>query len=81
MLTLVDAMSIPVHGMSLLVPTEVLHGVHVQGRLDNNPYNSWTRISEARQYVPPPPYTATELEQLRSRTYRSGAFQTIGMLA
>ena len=29
-------------------------------------YDSWGRISEAQQYVPPPPYTATELEQLRS---------------
>ena len=33
---------------------------------DDTPYDSWTRISEAQQYVPPPPYTATELEQLRS---------------
>ena len=30
------------------------------------PYDSWDRISEAQQYVPPPPYTATELMQLRS---------------
>ena len=33
---------------------------------DDTPYDSWARISEAQQYVPPPPYTATELEQLRS---------------
>ena len=43
-----------------------------QGRLvtdlpaDDTSYDSWGRISEAQQYVPPPPYTATELEQLRS---------------
>ena len=71
--TPVDAMPVPVHTMPLSVPTEVLHGVHVQGRLvtdlaaDDNPYDSWARISEAQQYVPPPPYTATELEQLRSK--------------
>ena len=65
-----DAMPVPFHTMPLPVRTEVLHGVHVQGRLvmdlaaDNNPYDSWARISEAQQYVPPPPYTATE--QLRS---------------
>ena len=34
---------------------------------DDTPYDSWDRISEAQQYVPPPPYTATELEQLRSK--------------
>ena len=33
---------------------------------DDTPYDSWGRISEAQQYVPPPPYTATELMQLRS---------------
>ena len=33
---------------------------------DDTPYNSWVRISEARQYVPPPSYIATELKQLRS---------------
>ena len=32
---------------------------------DDAPYDSWGRISEAQKYVPPPPYTATELEQLR----------------
>ena len=68
-----DAMPIPIHTMPLPVPAELLHGVHVQSRLvtdlaaDDNPYDSWTRISEAQQYVPPPPYTATELEQLRSK--------------
>ena len=67
-----NAMVVPVHTMPLPVPTEVLHGVHIQGRLvtdlatDDTPYDSWARISEAQQYVPPPPYTATELEQLRS---------------
>ena len=34
---------------------------------DDTPYDSWARISEAQQYVPPPPYTVTELEQLRSK--------------
>ena len=33
---------------------------------DDTPYDSWGRISEAQQYVPPPPYTVTELMQLRS---------------
>jgi hypothetical protein len=42
-----------------------------QGRLvhdlpkGDTPYDSWGRISEAQQYVPPPPYTAIELMQLR----------------
>ena len=41
-----DAMPVPVQTMPLPVPTEVLHGVHVQGRLvtdlaaDDNPYDS-----------------------------------------
>ena len=34
---------------------------------DDTPYDLWARISEAQQYVPPPPYTAIELEQLRSK--------------
>jgi hypothetical protein len=69
--TLVDAMSIPVHAMPLPIPTEVLHVMSAQGRLvidlleDDTPYDSWARISEAQQYVPPPPYTAIELMQLR----------------
>ena len=60
-----NAMLVPVHTMLLPVRTEVLHGVHVQGRLvtdlaaDDNPYDSWARISEAQQYVPPSPYTTT----------------------
>ena len=29
-------------------------------------YDLWARISEAQQYVPPPPYTTIELMQLRS---------------
>ena len=33
---------------------------------DDTPYDSWGRISKAQQYVPPPPYIAIELEQLRS---------------
>jgi hypothetical protein len=33
---------------------------------DDTPYDSWGRISKAQQNVPPPPYTMTELEQLRS---------------
>ena len=73
MATTADAMLVLVHTMPLPVPTEVLQGVHAQGRLvtnlagDDTPYDSWARISEAQQYVPPPPpYTATELEQLRS---------------
>ena len=70
--TPVDAMLVPIHGMPLLVPTEILHAMPAQGRLvtdlpaDDTPYDSWGRISEAQQYVPPSPYTATELEQLRS---------------
>ena len=70
--TSVDAMPVPVHGMPLPVPTEVLHAMPPQGRLvtdlpaDDTPYDSWGRIREAQQYVPPPPYTAIELEQLRS---------------
>ena len=31
--TSVDAMSVPVHIMPLPVPTKVLHGIQVQGRL------------------------------------------------
>ena len=34
---------------------------------DDTPYDSWVGISETQQYVPSPPYTATELEQLRSK--------------
>ena len=70
--TPVDAMPVPVHGMPLPVPTEVLHAIQAQDRLvtdllvDDTPYDSWGRISEAQQYVPPPSYTMTELEQLRS---------------
>ena len=51
--TLVDAMPVPVHGMPLLVPTEVLNAMPAQGRLvidlseDDTPYDSWGRISEA----------------------------------
>ena len=70
--TLVDAMLVPVHAMPLPVPTEVLHAMPAQGRLvtdlpeDDTPYDSWGRISEAQQYVPPPSYIAIELMQLRS---------------
>ena len=82
-----DDMPVPVHTMPLPVPTEVLQGVHAQGRLvtdlaaDDTPYDLWARISEVQQYVPPPPYAATELEQLRSRTYLSGVFRNIWMSA
>ena len=70
--TPVDAMPVPVHAMPLPVPTKVLHAMPPQGRLvtdlleDDTPYDSWARISEAQQYVPPPPYTAIEFMQLRS---------------
>ena len=59
MATPADAMPVPVHTMPLSVPIEVLQGVHAQGRLvidlaaDDTPYDSWARISEAQQYVPP----------------------------
>ena len=85
--TPVDVMPVPIHGMPLPVPIEVLHAIQAQGRLvkdlpaDNTPYDSWGRIIEAQQYVPPPPYTATELEQLRSMNVPFRAFRTIGMLA
>jgi len=54
MATTADAMPVPVHTMPLPVPTEVLQGVHAQGRLvtdlaaDDIPYDSWARISEAQ---------------------------------
>ena len=70
--TPVHAMPIPVHAMPLPVPTEVLLAMPTQGRLvidlpeGGTPYDSWGRISEAQQYVPPPTYTAIELMQLRS---------------
>ena len=82
-----DVMPVPVHTMPLPVPTVVLYGVQAQGRLvidlaaDDTPYDSWGRIREAQQYVPPPPYTAIELEQLRSMNVLSGAFRSIGMSA
>ena len=63
-----DVMLVPVHTVPLPVPTEVLHGVQAQNRLvtdlaaDDTLYDSWARISEVQQYIPPPPYTATELE-------------------
>ena len=70
--TPVDAMLVPIHAMPLPVPTEVLHAMPAQDRLvidlpeDDIPYDSRARLSKALWYVPPPPYTATELEQLRS---------------
>ena len=70
--TPVDAMPVPVHAMPLAVPTEVLHTMPAHGRLvidlpeDDTPYDSWGRISEAKQYIPPPPHIAIELMQLRS---------------
>ena len=70
--TSVHAIPVPVRTMQLPVPTEVLHAMSTQGRLvtylleDGTPYDSWGRISEAQQYVPPPRYTVTELMQPRS---------------
>ena len=67
-----SCLPVMVHAMPLPVLTEVLHAMSAQGRLvtdlpeGGTPYDSWGRISETQQYVPPPPYTATELEQLRS---------------
>ena len=52
--TPVDAMSVPIHGMPIPVPTEVLHAMPAQGRLvtdfpaDDTPYDSWGRIREAQ---------------------------------
>ena len=52
--TPVDDMLVPVHAMPLLVPTEVLYAMLAQGRLvtdlvvDDTPYDSWARISEAQ---------------------------------
>jgi hypothetical protein len=49
-----DGMPVPVHAMSLPVPTEVLHDMPAQGSLvidlpeDDTPYDSWARISEAQ---------------------------------
>jgi hypothetical protein len=69
--TPVAPMPVPVHAMPLPVQTELLHAMPGQGRQvtdlpeDDDPYDSWGRISEAQQYIPPPPYTATELMQLR----------------
>ena len=69
--TPVDGMPVPVHAMSLPVPTKVVHAILAHGRLvidlpeDDTPYASWARISKAQQYVLPPPYTMTELMQLR----------------
>jgi NAD-dependent dihydropyrimidine dehydrogenase PreA subunit len=66
-----DARATPVGPMPAPVPTEVLHAMPTQGRLvhdlpeEDTPYDSWGRISEAQQYVPPPPYTATELMLMR----------------
>jgi hypothetical protein len=58
--TPVAPMPVPVHVMPLLEPTEVLHAMPALGRLvtdlpeHDTPYDSWGRISEAQQYVPPP---------------------------
>jgi hypothetical protein len=68
-----DATTTPVGPMPALVPAEVLHAMPTQGSLvhdlleEDTPYESWGRISEAQQYVSPPPYTATELMQMRGR--------------
>jgi hypothetical protein len=61
MLTPVVPMAVPVHAMPSLVPASVLHAMPTQGRLvhdlpkGDTPYDSWGRISEAQQYIPPPP--------------------------
>jgi hypothetical protein len=66
-----DARATLVVPMPTPVPTEVLHAMPTQGRLvhdlpeEDTPYDSWGRISEAQQYVLPPPYTAAELIQMR----------------
>jgi hypothetical protein len=66
-----DARATLVVPMPTPVPTEVLHAMPTQGRLvhdlpeEDTPYDSWGRISEAQQYVLPPPYTAAELMQMR----------------
>ena len=58
--TPIDAMLVSVHAMP------------AQSRLvtyllkDDTFSDSWARISEAQQYVPPLPYIATELMQLKS---------------
>jgi hypothetical protein len=69
--TPVVPMRVPVHAMSSPVPTSILHAMPTQGRLvhdlpeGDTPYDSWGTISKAQQYVPPPPYTVTELMQVR----------------
>jgi hypothetical protein len=69
--TLVVPMLVPVHAMPSPVLASVLHAMPTLGKLVHDlpegdmPYDLWGRISEAQQYVPPPPYTATELMQLR----------------
>jgi hypothetical protein len=61
-------MPTPVAPMPVPVPTEVLHAMSAQGRLvtdlseDDTPYDSWGRISESQQYIPPPPYRAYATE-------------------
>jgi hypothetical protein len=58
--TPVVPMPVPVHAMPSPVPASVLHAMPTQGRLVHDlpegdmPYDSWGRISEAQQYVPPP---------------------------
>ena len=53
MATTADVMPVLVHTMPLPVSTEVLQGIHAQGRLvidlatDDSSYDSWARISEA----------------------------------
>jgi hypothetical protein len=69
----VDATAAPVGPMPAPVLVEVLHAMPTLGSLvhdlpkEDTPYESWGRISEAQQYVSPPPYTATELMQMRGR--------------
>jgi hypothetical protein len=68
-----DATAALVRLMLAPIPAEVLHAMPTQDSLvhdlpeKDTPYESWGRISEAQQYVSPPPYTATKLMQMRGR--------------
>jgi hypothetical protein len=65
-----EAREAPAPPQYMPVPMEQLHAMPVQGSLatDNAeydaPFDSWATFSDARPYVPPPPYTARELTQL-----------------
>jgi hypothetical protein len=62
---------VPVHATPSYVLALVLHAMLTQGRLVHDLpeggasyFDSWGRISEAQQYVPPSPYTEAKLMQL-----------------